>query len=131
VLEDPSLLDQRAAMLEEALRVAHGSRVERFAWAKDAESRAPEVRERYLQTLAVWEGWWRDVLLAGAGSLDGIVNRDRVPVLAEEGKLYRTSEVVSFLRALLQTREYLQENVDPQLALENLMLDLPASGRAS
>jgi hypothetical protein len=29
------------------------------------------------------------------------------------------------LRALLDTREYLYANVDPQLALENLMLDLP------
>jgi hypothetical protein len=32
---------------------------------------------------------------------------------------------VRFLRALVQTREYLQQNVDPQLALENLTLDVP------
>jgi len=124
-LQDPSLLQERAAMLDEAGRVAHSSRVGRFAWAKAAENRAPEVRERYLRTLDVWESWWRDVLAAGAGHESGLVNADRGDSLREEGRLYAAADVVRFLRALLQTREYLQANVDPQLALENLTLDLP------
>jgi hypothetical protein len=46
--------------------------------------------------------------------------------LSEEGKLYRAGEIVTFLRSLSQTREHLYANVDPQLALENLTLDLPS-----
>ena len=104
-------------------------RVERFAWAREAGSRAGEVRERYLREMSAWEDWWRDVLLVGAGTSEGALNSDRAPVLSEEGKLYAAADVVAFLRALLQTRRYLQENVDPQLALENLTLDLPRPSR--
>jgi DNA polymerase-3 subunit delta' len=129
--EDPSLLEEREAMLDEAVRVAHAGRFERFGWSKEAESRAPGVRERYLRELGVWESWWRDVLLIGAGGTEGAENSDREPQLREEGRLYSASDIVAFLRALTQTREYLQENVDPQLALENLILDLPMVGRTA
>jgi DNA polymerase-3 subunit delta' len=125
VLDDPGVLDERATMLDEAVRVAHSGRVERFGWAKAAESRAPEVRERYLRALDVWESWWRDVLAAGAGASEGFLNADRATTILQEGRLYSTGEVVRFLRSLLETREHLQENVEPQLALENLTLDLP------
>jgi DNA polymerase-3 subunit delta' len=128
-LQDASLLEERDSMLDEALRLAHAGRFERFAWAREAESRAPGVRERYLRELGVWESWWRDVLLFVAGGSEGAENSDREPELREEGKLYSASDIVTFLRALTQTREYLQENVDPQLALENLVLDLPLAGR--
>jgi DNA polymerase-3 subunit delta' len=124
-LDDPSLLEERNAMLDEALRLAHAGRAERFAWARSAENRAPEVRERYQRELGVWESWWRDVLLAGSGTTEGIANRDRAHVLAEEGKLYAASDIVVLLRSLLNTREWLYANVDAQLALENLTLDLP------
>jgi DNA polymerase-3 subunit delta' len=124
-LADASLLAERAELLEDAVRLAHAARLERFAWAKGAESRAPGVRERYLRALEVWEEWWRDVLLAGADGSDGLVNRDREPVLRREGKLYAAGDIVLFLQAVLKTKEYLQANVDPQLALENLTLYLP------
>jgi DNA polymerase-3 subunit delta' len=129
--EDPSLLEERETMLDEAVRVAHAGRFERFGWAREAESRAPSVRERYLRELGVWESWWRDVLLFGAGADEGAENSDREPQLLHEGKLYAASDIVAFLRALIETREYLQANVDPQLALENLILDLPSAGRAA
>ncbi len=131
-LEDPSMLSERSEMLDEAVRLAHAGRFERFAWAKQPEGgRAVESNERYLRELRVWEDWWRDVLLASSGTLEGAMNIDRAAVLAEEGKLYEKADIVRFLRALMETREYLQANVDAQLALENLTLDLPApAGRA-
>ena len=128
-LEDPSLLEERTAMLDEAVRVAHAGRFERFGWAREAEGRQPGLRERYLRELTVWESWWRDVLLFGSGGSEGAENSDREPQLREEGRLYAASEIVAFLRALGQTREYLHANVDPQLALENLILDLPRAGQ--
>jgi DNA polymerase-3 subunit delta' len=124
-LEETELLAERESMLDEAVRLAHAGRVEQFGWAKGAESRSADVRDRYLKELAVWESWWRDVLLVAAGSREGIANRDRDTILTDEGRLYGAAAIVKFLRVLLVTREYLQANVDPQLALENLTLDLP------
>ncbi len=136
-LADASLLVERAQMLDAALRVAHADRFERFAWAAEAGGRnetggrSAEVRERYRRELGVWETWWRDVLAAGAGAAGGFVNQGRERQLRDEGKMYAASDIVSFLRSLMATREHLYANVDPQLALENLMLDLPrqAAGR--
>jgi DNA polymerase III subunit delta' len=128
-LEDPSLLDERSEMLDEAVRLAHAGRFERFGWAKEAEGRAAGLRERYLRELTVWESWWRDVLLFGSGGSEGAENNDRDSQLREEGRLYKASEIVAFLRTLGQTKEYLYANVDPQLALENLILDLPQAGQ--
>jgi DNA polymerase III subunit delta' len=128
-LEDPRLLEERSEMLDEALHLAHAGRAARFAWAKDASGRDAAIRERYLRELSIWEGWWRDVLLYSAGGHEGATNPDRAATLVEEGKLYRTSEIVTFLRAIAQTREHLFANVDPQLALENLTLDLPSPSR--
>ena len=125
-LEDSGLLEARSRMLDEAVRLAHAGRAERFAWAREAESRAPGVRERYLGELSAWESWWRDVLLYSAGGRDGAANQDRRAQLTEEGKLYSASEIAAFLQSISQTKEYLQANVDQQLALENLMLDLPS-----
>ncbi len=128
-LDDPSLLDERTEMLDEAIRLAHAGRFERFAWAKEAEGRVAGLRERYQRELTVWEGWWRDVLLFSSGASEGAENTDRESQLLEEGKLYAASEVVEFLQTLGKTREHLYANVDPQLALENLILDLPRAGQ--
>lgn len=130
-LEDPSLLEERADMLDEAVRLAHAGRAARFTWAKDAAGRDQTVRERYLRELGVWEAWWRDVLLYTGGGHAGATNPDREGTLIEEGKLYRASEIVTFLRSLSQTREWLYANVDPQLALENLTLDMPSPARVA
>ena len=129
-LADPAILEERSSTLDEAVRIAHAGRVERFAWAKVPEGRQ-EARERYARILDLWETWWRDVLAASAGSSDGFVNRDRSDVLREEGRLYATDEIVRLLRAIAATREHLLANVDPQLALESLTLDLPQPARAA
>jgi DNA polymerase-3 subunit delta' len=130
-LEDPSMLAERSEMLDQAVRLAHSDRFERFAWARQAETRGVDARERYQRELRVWEDWWHDVLLACSGTLEGIINSDRAAVLSDEGKLYAKADIVRFLRRLIDTREYLYANVDAQLALENLTLDLPsAPGRS-
>lgn len=130
-IEEPELLEERAGVLDSIQRIAHAGRFERLSWAKDAEGRGIESRERYLRDLDLWESWWRDVLFVASGGSSGLTNRDRQTELLREGTLYSPAEVTVFLKSLLQTREYLQVNVDAQLALENLMLDLPRPRAAS
>jgi len=124
-LADPALLAERAAVLDSITRIAHSGRAQRFAWANIGEGRPAALRERYLREIAVWESWWRDILALGAGASEGVTSVDRMPELAKESKLYAAADVAAFLRALQRTRAHLMENVDIQLALENLMLDLP------
>jgi DNA polymerase-3 subunit delta' len=124
-LAEPALLEQRETFLAEAVQLAHAARSERFAWAARAADRDLSVRRLYADELDVWQGWWRDVLAVLAGAVGGIVNVDKKSLLDEESRLYTAPQIVLFLRSLTVTRGYLEQNVDPQLALENLMLDLP------
>ena len=57
------------------------------------------VRERYLRELTLWESWWRDVLLYGAGGgTKALTTPTASRICCEEGKLYPASEIVTFLR---------------------------------
>jgi DNA polymerase III subunit delta' len=124
-LEDEEMLTRRERYLEEAVKLAHASRPERFAWASRAADRDLRIRQDYADELDVWQTWWRDVLVLVTGSSGGLLNVDKQPLLDEESKLYSALEIVAFLKSLTMVRSYLEQNVDPQLALENLMLDLP------
>jgi DNA polymerase-3 subunit delta' len=129
---DTGLLQERDAFLRSAVEVANSRRSARLNWARAAgDERGPAVRERFLREIEVWEGWWRDVLALGSGAGAGIINIDKAESLAEEAKKYAPADIVRFLRALQQTREYLQVNVDAQLALEVLAMDVPQPRVAS
>jgi DNA polymerase-3 subunit delta' len=83
-------------------------------------------RNNVFAVLELWREWWRDVLLTASGQPEIVTNAgllDRAALMA--GK-YRIGDIVSFLRALGRTAEYLADNVNPQLALEVLMLQMPA-----
>jgi DNA polymerase-3 subunit delta' len=125
-LEDEGLLASRDSVLDEAERLADASLLERFAFAGRQGFLFSRERDTVLTVLALWEEWWRDLLLATAGRPDLALNLDRLDKLSEESGKYQTRAVVRFLKALGQTRRQLQENVNPLLALEALMLELPA-----
>jgi len=75
--------------------------------------------------LQVWRRWWRDVLLAQAGAEELLSHphmREEVVGLA---RALRPQEVASFLEAIARTLRYLEDNVNPRLALEALLLEAP------
>jgi DNA polymerase-3 subunit delta' len=125
-LEDEGLLASRDSLLDEAERLAGASLLERFAFAGRHGSLFSRERDTVLAVLDLWEEWWRDLLLATAGRPDLALNQERLDKLSEEGGEYQVRAVVRFLKALARTRRQLQENVNPLLALEALMLELPA-----
>ena len=125
-LEDEGLLASRGSLLDEVERLAGASLSERFSFAGRHGFLFSRERESVLAVLDLWEEWWRDLLLAAAGRPDLALNLDRLDKLSEESGQYQVRAVVRFLKALGRVRRQLQENVNPLLALEALMLELPA-----
>jgi DNA polymerase-3 subunit delta' len=122
---------------EEMMRVRHEALMdiralpertiqERFAYASEVAGRFSRDRATVLAVLDLWRDWWRDVLLVSSGCQDIITNLDLWDILKAEASRYDAAQVVAFLRSLDATKRRLQENVNPRLALEVLMLDLPA-----
>ena len=124
-LADPSLLEARAEQLEEMLTATFGSLEQRFELASGLAARFTRNRGEAVGRLALWLGWWRDVMVANRGAPELVANvdyRSRVDAAAASLAPHQVTEAIS---AINETWDRLEANVNPRLALEGLMLRLP------
>ncbi len=125
--EQPAAFQEEQEKLDTLLALQQQPRSVAFRWA---DERNQEYRNGEQATvcawLELWQGWWRDVLLLKVGSPAGITHVDRQELLASEAQRYDLVLIHRFIAQLGATQTYLRENVNPQLALENLFLHLPA-----
>jgi DNA polymerase III gamma/tau subunit len=73
-----------------------------------------------------WLDWWRDLMLMKGGCREAIVNVDYQTVVEEQARGLSLSEIKAFLTSLCLLQDEISKNVNPRLALEWLMLNLPA-----
>ena len=73
----------------------------------------------------LWLFWWRDVVLAACGAR-GLASAGEARAEAErQGRALGVERAQGFLTALVEAREALEANANPQLTIEALLLDLP------
>jgi DNA polymerase-3 subunit delta' len=121
VAQDENLLQKRAACLDDLARLLDAKRVARFAYAEDLAGDSAAA----LETLDVWESWWRDVLLVAAGSSAPLVNVDRRAELEQQAGRFGVERARQVIVALSRTAWQIRHNANVRLALETLLLDLP------
>jgi DNA polymerase III subunit delta' len=115
----------RSRTLED-LAVLSGSTVlERINAATKYAKNYTDARPELYATLDHWEGWWRDVLAVKAGAPELAMNTDQLTTLASIAKRLRIEQAFEAIELVQRTRRQLQENVNPRLALEALVLGLP------
>jgi len=121
-LEDESLLVRRNEHLDSLTSLMSQGRVERLAYAADISRDPALVRE----VLALWLGWWRDVLLMASGSRVAITNVDQKDILRQQADLVTLRQAQRMVAQLRSTMKNLDQNVNARLALEVLLLSLPS-----
>lgn len=121
-VEDEDMLAERQAQLETLTKLPAAGRVQRFEVAQRLSADSDKVRG----ILELWLLWWRDMVLASNNCLDLIVNVDMRELIQKQAAKIGASESQRMVRAILSTMEALQQNVNARVALEVLMLDLPA-----
>ena len=122
-LEDKTLLTRREEHLNELASLMGKGRVERLAYAASLSRDPGLVRE----VLALWLGWWRDVLLLVSGSQVPVANVDRGSQLHQQAGQVTLRQAQRMVARLRSTIQYLDQNVNPRLALEVLLLSLPST----
>jgi len=122
---DPSRLERRREALALARAPATMTIAQRLELAERLAADFRRDREGVLSLLVEWQGWWRDVLLMQAGAQDGAANQDRLAELREDAQRCARAGVLAFVRALLAACRHLEENIQPRLALEVLLLEAP------
>jgi DNA polymerase-3 subunit delta' len=120
-LGDKTALQRRAERLDELHQLLGASLVERFRYAGKLARDPIAVQE----TLDLWIGWWRDVLLLSVKADAPLTNVDRQDGLHDHARRFGTDRSAAMLEALSSASDRLKRNASPQLTLEVLMLDLP------
>ncbi|MGQ0605035.1 MAG: DNA polymerase III subunit delta' [Anaerolineales bacterium] len=142
--QDGEALEERTQKLNDLRALLRASRVERFAYA---EKLAREnTLDRVQDTLALWQSFWRDVLLMTVGAAAPqsgeretrgvsqaqaplapapLANPDRSEDIHALARTLTPQDSHHALTALRETSELLERNINARLALEVLLLDWP------
>jgi len=122
LVQDPTLRVLREAVEADATRLATADRNVRFDYAATLSGNWRRERSSVIATLDLWGEWWRDALIGAAGLGEGV---GTVQDGSEQPLRWSAADAVRALHAVRRAREHLLANVNPQLALEVMMLDLP------
>jgi len=116
-----ALLRNREKYLIALEQILQQERTERMSLAQQLSQNPqclPEVFD-------LWQSWWRDLMLAKTGNVQALTNVDRQQTVLNEAKRHTLSEIRDCLHAIQRAAEQVEQNVNPGLALEVLLLRLP------
>ncbi len=122
----PALLARRDDALDAARSLAGMDLADRIDAAEKLSDAFKRDRVAVDETLAQWLSWWRDIVLTQSGAGDAIANLDRREQIAADAERLDRARVTAFLEALRETRQHLRANVQSRIALDALMLRVPA-----
>ena len=120
-LTDDEGMKRRAARLDDLTDLVHASIIERFEYAEKLADDPVATQE----TVDLWIGWWRDVLLVASGADAPLTNVDRQDVLRAQASRFGVTTIAGVIEALRSSLQKLQRNANRRLTLDVLMLDLP------
>ncbi len=126
---DTQLLQQRNDRLEEWIEIMDADFDFRFTFVAKMTERYAQNRDIVQQKLALLRDWWRDVLLVKSGNNEAVTNIDRKDMLQKFADTCNLTQIRQFIGSVESTITQLRQNVNPQLALEVLMLNIPERGK--
>jgi DNA polymerase-3 subunit delta' len=124
-MQDEELLEGRSRRLATLVDLSYASLKQRFAYAGELAAQFSKSREEVEETLTLWLQWWHDLLLIKGENSKSITNIDQQSMLFQQAKDFSTRQVMDFIYHLQVTHEQLEQNANPRLALEVLMLSMP------
>jgi len=124
-LLDDKPLQERSLRLAELQGLATASLEQRFDFAARLAAQFNKSRDSVEEILRLWLEWWRDLLLIKEGCAEFITNVDQEVKLNQASKDYSLAEIRHFIEAVRAALEQLEQNANPRLVLEVLMLSIP------
>jgi DNA polymerase III subunit delta' len=119
--QESEKLEQRQSWLDELSRLLTSNRVARFAYVETLV----KDKETARQVLQLWLSFWRDIMLRTSGASAPLINLDRAEEIEKISSGIDLHTAYRTVNALQRTITHLEGNVNPRLAAEVLVLDLP------
>lgn len=123
---DNSLLQDRTSQIEKLLSIIDADNEGRFDHASRLATQFTQNRDDFPRILELWLDWWRDLLLIKVDRGDLVTNVDLLDSLTNRTQDYTLPQIRHVIDSIQATGEQLRQNVNPRLALEVLMLNIPA-----
>jgi len=127
---DDNVLRQRQERLDRLLGIIQADYEERFAYAAQLATQFGQNRGVVLEVLDLWLDWWHDLLLVKVGLSEAVTNIDMSAVITDRARGYSLAQIKNFIDGIQAAGEQLKQNVNPRLALEVLMLNMPRKEEA-
>jgi DNA polymerase-3 subunit delta' len=124
-LQDRSLLSDREQRLADIAHLHDATTHDRLAYAANLATMFGKGRDKVTDALSEWLQWWRDLLLVKCDNARWIMNIDQEPVLSKQAGTLTAAGISAFMREIRATTVQLEQNANPRLALEVLMLKMP------
>jgi DNA polymerase-3 subunit delta' len=127
-LANDDILEQRSQRIDKLVSLltpTSRSLEQRFAYAQELASQFSQNRRAGAEIIEIWLDWWRDLMLIKGGCKEAIINVDYEIALEEQAGGLSLSEIKGFLANLCLLQEEISKSVNPRLAWEWLMLNLP------
>ena len=124
-LANDDMLEQRSQRIAKLVTLLTAGLEQRFAYAQYLATRFSQDRRSGAEITEIWLDWWRDLMLIKGGCREAVINVDYETVLEEQAKGVSLGKIKEFLTNLGLLQEAILKNVNPRLAFEWLMLNLP------
>jgi DNA polymerase-3 subunit delta' len=124
-VNDDGLLQKHKEEIDRLFGILRADNEERFAFVAQLAARFSQNRGAVYDTLELWLDFWRDLLLVKLDCDEMMTNINRKDEITEIAGGYRLSEIRKYIESIRAAGVQLRQNVNPRLALEVLMLDIP------
>ncbi len=124
-LADPKEIADHIERVENLLELLSCTLRQRFSRV-EGMLKAPDQaqsRERLRGLVQAWISVWRDIYLLSCGSVAPITNLAHMKALEELARTTPAESIQSHLRMLENSLQMLDQNVNPRLLLENILMD--------
>jgi len=128
-LANDDILEQRSQRIDSLVSLLTASLDQRFTYAQELTGQFSQNRRAGAEIIEIWLDWWRDLMLIKGDCQEAIINVDYKTVLEEQARGLNLSEIKEFLNSLCSLQDAISKNVNPRLASEWLMLNLPRKNR--
>ena len=125
LLNNDGAMDARSDALRELSVLSGATVTDRLDASARLAKMFTDARPDLYRLLDTWEGWWRDLLVTSAQAGDLSQNVDQDAALRSRAVRLDPQRSLAAISLIQRTRQQLQENVNPRLALEALTLGLP------
>jgi DNA polymerase-3 subunit delta' len=124
-LENEDILEQRSQRIDKLVSLLNAGLEQRFAYAQELANQFNQNRQVGTEITEIWLDWWRDLMLVKGGCREAIISVDYEKALKEQAQRLSLREIKEFLADICLLQENISKNVNPRLAWEWLMLNLP------